>query len=90
MNGFTVLYREMDGTGFETPSAFVCLADNSDHAEEQCLNAYPGCDVLSVEDTDDSNEAFERYFFEQSMYDEDEYDGQPDEAQEWSDFDPDC
>jgi hypothetical protein len=21
---------------------------------------------------------------------EDEYDGQPDEAQEWSDFDPDC
>ena len=23
-------------------------------------------------------------------YDEDEYDGQPDEAQEWADFDPDC
>jgi len=22
--------------------------------------------------------------------DEDDYDGQPDEAQEWSDFDPDC
>jgi len=22
--------------------------------------------------------------------DEDEYDGQPDEAQEWADFDPDC
>lgn len=22
--------------------------------------------------------------------DEDEYDGQPDEAQEWNDFDPDC
>jgi signal transduction histidine kinase len=24
------------------------------------------------------------------MEDEDEYDGQPDEAQEWADFDPDC
>ena len=23
-------------------------------------------------------------------YDEDEYDGQPDEAQEWADFDADC
>ena len=23
-------------------------------------------------------------------YNEDEYDGQPDEAQEWHDFDPDC
>ena len=24
------------------------------------------------------------------QWDEDEYDGQPDEAQEWHDFDPDC
>lgn len=77
MTGFTVLYREADGTGFETPLTFICQADNGDHAEEQCLNAYPGCDVLSVEDTDDANEALERYFFEQYMYDED-------------DFDPDC
>lgn len=25
-----------------------------------------------------------------ALYEEDDYDGQPDEAQEWHDFDPDC
>lgn len=32
----------------------------------------------------DANELSERFF------EEDEDDGQPDEAQEWNDFDPDC
>ena len=35
-----------------------------------------------VEDMLDANELSERF--------EDEDDGQPDEAQEWADFDPDC
>ena len=29
---------------------FECFADSDDHAIEQCQNAYPGCDVLYVED----------------------------------------
>jgi len=37
-----------------------------------------------VEDMLDANELSERF------EDEDEDDGQPDEAQEWSDFDADC
>jgi hypothetical protein len=40
-----------------------------------------------VEDMLDCNELSAR-FHEDA--DEDEYDGQPDEAQEWYDFDPDC
>ena len=36
-----------------------------------------------VEDMLDANELSERF-------EEDEDDGQPDEAQEWADFDPDC
>lgn len=32
----------------------------------------------------------EEYYMEDEYYPEDRYDGQPDEAQEWADFDPDC
>ena len=44
----------------------------------------------------DVNDMFRSEFFELheaifgEVNDEDEYDGQPDEAQEWHDFDPDC
>ena len=44
----------------------------------------------------DVNDMFRSEFFElhEAIFgednDEDEYDGQPDEAQEWHDFDPDC
>lgn len=31
------------------PQVFVCAADDSDHAEEQCLDAYPGADVVWIE-----------------------------------------
>jgi hypothetical protein len=36
-----------------------------------------------VEDMLDANELSERF-------EDEDYDGQPDEAQEWADFDPDC
>lgn len=42
-----------------------------------------------VADMLDANELSDR-FLEDEEEDEDEYDGQPDEAQEWADFDPDC
>ena len=38
-----------------------------------------------VEDLLDANELSERF-----DEDDEDYDGQPDEAQEWADFDPDC
>lgn len=43
-----VLYREAGASPLSVPLAFPCSADNHDHAEEQCLDAYPGADVLWV------------------------------------------
>ena len=52
-----------------------------------------GC--LNYMSEDDVNDMFRSEFeelYEENFGDddEDEYDGQPDEAQEWHDFDPDC
>ena len=43
---------------------------------------------MSEDDVQDMMEANE--FIEEQYEDEDEDDGQPDEAQEWADFDADC
>ena len=43
---------------------------------------------MSEDDVKDMMEANE--FILEEDEDEDEYDGQPDEAQEWADFDEDC
>lgn len=49
MKNYIVLYRDekimCDG---DDPFGFQCYADDADHAEEQCLNAYPGVDVVWV------------------------------------------
>ena len=46
MNPFTVIYV-IDAEGFQW-QFFNCSADDADHAEEQCVNAYPACTVLWV------------------------------------------
>ena len=52
--------------------------------------------ALNYMSEDDVNDMFRSEFFElhEAIFgedeDEDEDDGQPDEAQEWHDFDPDC
>jgi len=46
---FLVLYRdEKIMAPADPPFGFSCVADDGDHAEEQCLNAYPGVDVVWV------------------------------------------
>lgn len=42
---FIVLYREIDGDDDE-PFGFSCLAEDSDHAEEQCLDAQEGIELV--------------------------------------------
>lgn len=70
------------------PRSFALeLVDNGFSAQsllEACL-VYMSTD--EVRDMLDSNELSPRFYDDE---DEDEYDGQPDEAQEWADFDPDC
>lgn len=41
-----VLYYEAGDAGDDLPLGFVCEADDIDHAEEQCENANPDCDVV--------------------------------------------
>ena len=49
MKTYTVLYRiESVMSPIDAPFGFICDAENTDHAEEQCINAYPDCDVMWI------------------------------------------
>lgn len=65
MQSYIVLYREFASAWlhFATPPlGFRCQADDADHAEEQCENAYPGCDVLWVVEGDSLEAALADYY----------------------------
>lgn len=57
-----VLYRDDSLLPADAPLAFVCEAEDGDHAEEQCENAYPGCDVVWVVLTSDVDAAYQNYW----------------------------
>lgn len=48
MNPFTVIYEFSEEFPITSWQFFECMADNADHAEEQCKNAYPNVTVLWV------------------------------------------
>jgi len=63
MTAYIVLYRiESIMNPLDEPFGFKCEADDSDHAEEQCLNAYPGCHIVWNVETDDYNNALLDYW----------------------------
>lgn len=47
MKQVTVIFCEPPNHGWQY---FLCSADDAEHAEEQCLNAYPKCEILWVND----------------------------------------
>ena len=59
---YTVLYRDETIRICDPPLAFTCSADDGDHAEEQCENANPNCDILWVSKTDNIEEAYDDYY----------------------------
>lgn len=59
---FVVLYRPTKEDWLATPEGFLCSADDPDHAEEQCINAYPDADVLGVYEGHDFDQALHDYF----------------------------
>jgi hypothetical protein len=67
-------------------AALALVEEGLVSAEEMLKMALGYMSTDDVADMLDANELSERFQEE----DEDEYDGQPDEAQEWYDFDPDC
>lgn len=42
---YTVIYHEAPDITWQF---FLCMAEDGEHAEEQCQNAYPKCEVLWV------------------------------------------
>ena len=83
------------------PNMSYCMCENTLSAMRQILNAMQeeGPQFLLEMNRDekrayrelfDTCEAFLTMSEELDDEVENEYDGQPDEAQEWADFDPDC
>ena len=46
LDNWVVLYRPIGCLPADPPEAFSCKAEDGDHADEQCRNAYAGCDVV--------------------------------------------
>lgn len=61
---YVVLYRPEPVDGLHIPEAFMCQAEDGDHAEEQCEDAYPNCDIVWIVETHDPNEAYNDYWKE--------------------------
>ena len=63
MKPYTVLYRiNSIMTPLDAPFSFLCQADDTDHAEEQCINAYPDSDVVWIVQTDNYQDALTVYY----------------------------
>jgi len=63
MNTYLVLYRNNNLGFLEPPFGFRCQAEDTDHAEEQCLDAEPDAELVWVVETDDYQEALEHYYY---------------------------
>jgi hypothetical protein len=62
MEPYIVLYKTPDMLPFDAPFGFKCLAEDTEHAEEQCMDAYPDCEILWVVITDNMVAAYEDYW----------------------------
>ena len=62
MQPYVVLYRDQALLPFDMPFAFMCQADDSDHAEEQTLDAYPDAEIVWVVQTISVDEALADYW----------------------------
>lgn len=48
MQNYIVLFRDNTVNFLAEPLGFQCFAEDVEHAEEQCENAYPGCNIVYV------------------------------------------
>lgn len=62
MQTYIVLYRDADQPQTEEPLGFRCQAENGDHAEEQCANAYPEADIVWVWQGAEIGDALNDYY----------------------------
>lgn len=62
MQTYIVLYKTPDILPFDPPLGFICQADDTEHAEEQCMDAYPDCEIVWVVITDNMQDALADYW----------------------------
>ncbi len=60
MKTFIVLYVH-NWNSLEPPLGFRCSAEDAEHAEEQCMNAYPEVTVVWVKQTNNYSKAFDEW-----------------------------
>jgi hypothetical protein len=61
METYIVLYRDEGMIFLDEPLGFMCEAEDVDHAEEQCRDAYPNCETVWVYKGDDMAQALSDY-----------------------------
>lgn len=61
MDKWNVLYRESDYSPLDF-DVFECYADDMDHADEQCLDAYPDCEILWADTENEVEETIKNWF----------------------------
>lgn len=54
-----VVYRDKDAEPLDF-EVFRCKAEDSEHAKEQCENAYPTANILRIVETDDWQDAVDK------------------------------
>ena len=62
MQTYIVLYRDQALLPFDHPFAFKCDAEDTDHAEEQTLDAYPDAEIAWMVQTDSVDAALADYW----------------------------
>jgi hypothetical protein len=62
MNRYIVLFRTSATLPGDAPFGFACMGEDTQHAEEQCTNAYPGSDIVWVVQTGDYDVALMHYY----------------------------
>lgn len=53
MKHYTVTFYEKEDPWMDFMLTFNCWADDEDHADEQCRDAYPGCATTHIEETEE-------------------------------------
>ena len=62
MNEYIVLYRNSNCLPCDPPFGFRCQAEDTDHAEEQCVDAEPDADIVWVVDTSNYQDALKNWW----------------------------
>ena len=64
MKFYIVLFKNNTLLPADPPLVFRCQAEDTEHAAEQCIDAYPLCDIVWMVETKDVDAAYSNYYGE--------------------------